>query len=85
METLKIKPLKMNEDGKVIKKIKEYKNTDSPKLLEILLHLIGARAIREYEKIKNDPKLEVEINLIKEEFLKRLKRREIEPLIRVNF
>lgn len=69
--------------GTIIELVHKVRNMDDSSLLERFNHLTRAQAIREYLAMGPEKKLDIEINLAREEILKRMADREsrIAPLV----
>jgi len=58
--------------GKVTQKISEIRARTNLELVERFVHIVGARAIREYIAARPDKILNIEVRLTEEEFVRRL-------------
>lgn len=58
--------------GKVLRKIEEIRSKPTYELLKRFMHIVGAKAIREYLASKPDQQLNVEVRLTEEELMQRI-------------
>lgn len=58
--------------GKVLKKISEIRAMPTYELLKRFVHIVGAKAIREYLASRPDQQLNVEVRLTEEELIRRI-------------